>query len=247
MQGNLTMAITGETLDKLARFDTPTICNVIELFAVRPQDAGYMDNSIRARFPQMPPMVGYATTATYRTTPPPPHSTRCAAMDELLETFQDVPGPAVAVFQDIDEPTVAASFGDMMCSAFKAFGGVGLVTSGAGRDLEQVEAIDFPVFTGSIICSHGYPQIPTIGEPAKVGGITVHTGDLLHGDCNGVTTIPNEIASEVAQVAEEYVAAEKVLLDYVQNTPEPTLEGYRAAQAEVVAMIGALKRSVSGG
>ena len=26
----------------------------------------------------------------------------------------------------------------------------------------------------------------------------IHPGDLLHGDRNGVTTIPNEIASEVA-------------------------------------------------
>ena len=229
----------------LAAYDTPTICNVIELFAVRPQHTGYMDERIVARFPQMPPMVGYATTATHRTTPPPPDAPPCRSVGELIETFQALPGPAVVVFQETDEPTVGATFGDMMCSAFQAFGGVGLITSGAGRDLEQVEAIDFPVFTGSVICSHGYPQIPTIGEPAEVGGITVHTGDLLHGDCNGVTTIPHEIAPEVAQVAEEYAAAEKVLLDYVQHTTEPTLEGYNAAQAEVTAMVEALKRRVS--
>jgi len=237
--------LSASELALLAGYDTPTICNVIELFAVRPQHTGYMDERIVARFPQMPPMVGYATTATHRTTPSPPDAAPARSMAELIETFHDLPGPAVVVFQSIDEPVAGATFGDMMCSAFQAFGGVGLITSGAGRDLEQVEAIDFPVFTGSVICSHGYPQIPSIGEPAEVGGITVHTGDLLHGDCNGITTIPNEIASEVAQVAEQYVAVEKVLLDYVQNTAEPTLEGYRDAQAEVGAMTEALKRRVS--
>ena len=44
------------TLDKLRSFDTPTICNLIELFDVRPRDAGYMDDRIKACFPEMPPL-----------------------------------------------------------------------------------------------------------------------------------------------------------------------------------------------
>ena len=35
-------------LDRLRRFDTPTICNVLELFGVRPRTAGYTDARIRA-------------------------------------------------------------------------------------------------------------------------------------------------------------------------------------------------------
>src|SRR5664280_2682600 len=50
----------------LAKFDTPTISNTIELFAVRPRTAGYMDGRVRACFPEMPPAVGYAATATMR-------------------------------------------------------------------------------------------------------------------------------------------------------------------------------------
>ncbi|MEZ5366253.1 MAG: hypothetical protein R2748_28925 [Bryobacterales bacterium] len=34
----------------LAKYDTPTVCNVIELFKVRPQSAGYMDSRIRALY-----------------------------------------------------------------------------------------------------------------------------------------------------------------------------------------------------
>ena len=53
-------------LDDLARIDTPTICNIVELFDVRSPAAGYVDGRIRCEFPDLPPMVGYAATATYR-------------------------------------------------------------------------------------------------------------------------------------------------------------------------------------
>ena len=56
--------ISPKVLEKLRRFDTPTICNVIELFDVRPYNTGYMDGRIESCFPEMPPMVGFAATAT---------------------------------------------------------------------------------------------------------------------------------------------------------------------------------------
>ena len=60
------MAITSDTLAKLAKFDTPTICNIVELFYVRPRNQGYMDGRIQCNFPQFPPMVGFAVTASFR-------------------------------------------------------------------------------------------------------------------------------------------------------------------------------------
>ena len=53
-------------LTELQQFDTPTICNAIELFEVRPRTAGYMQREIAACFPELPPMVGYAATATFQ-------------------------------------------------------------------------------------------------------------------------------------------------------------------------------------
>ena len=61
------MPMSAEVLKLLAKYDTPTISNVIELFEVRPRNTGYMDGRIRACFPEMPPIVGYAATATMRT------------------------------------------------------------------------------------------------------------------------------------------------------------------------------------
>ena len=53
-------------LDQLRKYDTPTICNVLELFDAMPRTAGYMDGRIQACFPKLPPMVGFACTATFR-------------------------------------------------------------------------------------------------------------------------------------------------------------------------------------
>ena len=44
------------------------------------------------------------------------------------------------------------------------------MTSGACRDLGQVEAVKFPCFTSGTICSHGYTQIVDLCSPVRGGG-----------------------------------------------------------------------------
>jgi 4-hydroxy-4-methyl-2-oxoglutarate aldolase len=231
-------------LEKLRTFDTPTICNIIELFDVRPRNTGFMDERIRACFPEMPPMVGFAATATFRSSAAPRSGDVYSDMSQQVERFGELPGPAVVVFQDVDSPAVAATFGEIMCTTYKTFGSVGLVTSGAGRDLDQVRRIGFPVFTSGAICAHGYCHIPQVHVPVHVGGIAIFPGDLLHGDCNGVTTIPTDIAADVADVGDEFVASEMVILNTLHEKGA-SLEHLRAAQKESKRMMDALRARVS--
>ena len=58
-----------------------------------------------------------------------------------------------------------------------------------------------------------------------MSGLVVNQGDLLHGDGNGVTSIPLEIASEVPDVATGLVAAEKIVLDYVRLEEQKASRG----------------------
>jgi 4-hydroxy-4-methyl-2-oxoglutarate aldolase len=236
--------ISPDVLAKLRTFDTPTICNIIELFAVRPRNAGYMDARIRACFPEMPPMVGLAATATFRSSGPPREKDAYASTEDQVARFAELSGPPVVVFQDLDDPPAAATFGEIMCTVYQAFGAVGLVTSGAGRDLDQVQAIGFPVFTNGAICAHGYCHILHVHVPVHVGGIVVYPDDLIHGDRNGVTTIPRPIAAEVADVGEEFVAAEKVILDAMREGT-PSLRRLKEAHAEAGARTARLRAQVS--
>ncbi len=231
--------IAPEDIELLRQFDTPTICNVIELFDMRPRNAGYMDGRIRACFPELPPMVGFAVTATFRSAAPPAAGYSYSGFEEQLEAIQRLDAPAVVVIQDLDDPPAAAVFGEVMCTTYKAFGAVGIVTSGAGRDLPQVRALGFPAFCSGAICSHGYCHFPQCNVPVRVGGVTVHPGDLLHGDANGVTTIPLEIAPAVARACREFMEAESMVIEYARSG-RVTVEGYRRARAEMQARIRAL-------
>ncbi len=235
--------LSADGLDLLRKYDTPTVCNVIELFNVRPRTVGFMDKRIQACFPKLPPMVGYAATATFRSAAPSQDDVY-SSLEKQVDLFREMPGPPVVVFQDLDDPPVAATFGEVMCTAYKAFGASGLVTSGAGRDLPQVRTLGFPVFTNGAICAHGYCSIPSIQVPVHVGGVTVHPGDLLHGDSDGVTTIPNDIASEVGHACEQFVAAEAVLLDYLKSG-NVTLKGMAEAQAECHQMMEEIRQQVT--
>jgi 4-hydroxy-4-methyl-2-oxoglutarate aldolase len=239
------MPVTEEILDKLAHFDTPTICNAIELYGIRPQDLGFMDRRVRACFPQLRPMVGYAATATFRASfPPPPGGGVYTNMVEQVRSFEALPGPAVVVIEDLDDPPVGAVFGEVMCSTYRAFGAAGIVTSGAGRDLDQVAELKFPAFAGSVVCSHGYPQLVEVCAPVRIGGLVVRQGDLLHGDANGVTSIPLVIAAELPEVAAEFAAAEHILLDYLQGPEQKTLARLADSRAGYTAAIARLRQRV---
>lgn len=238
-----TQFINDGSLKLLAQYDTPTVCNVIELFNIRPRTAGYMDQRILACYPELPPMVGYAATATFRSAAPVSGESY-ASLGDQVDSFSQLPGPAVVVFQDLDDPPVGATFGEVMCTTYKSFGAVGLVTSGAGRDLDQVARLEFPVFTSGTICSHGYSHIEAIQIPVRVGGITVFPGDLLHGDRNGITTIPKEIASEVAQVCAEFVKAETTFLNYIK-TSDVTNKRFVEAEAQCRNSIEKIKARIS--
>jgi 4-hydroxy-4-methyl-2-oxoglutarate aldolase len=239
------MAPDEKLLKKLAAYDTATICNVIELFDVRPHAAGFMDSRIRAGFPELPPMVGYATTATFRSAAISRGVDVYGTLEAQLETMKELPGPGIVVFQDLDDPAVGATFGEIMCSVYQAFGAAGLITSGGGRDLAPIRKLGFPVFTGSTICSHAYSHLVDVGRPVRVGGLVVHPGDLLHGDADGVASIPVEIAAEVADVADEYLDAEKIMLTYCQSSGPKTIEELMERRKATGAAMAALRKRVS--
>ncbi len=237
--------IAPEILEKLCSFDTPTICNIIELFNIRPRNTGFLDGRIRACFPEMPPIVGFAATATFRSSAVPPPGTDVYDNIEVqVARFAELSGPPIVVFQDLDDPAVSATFGEIMCTTYQTFGSLGLITSGAGRDLDQVRRIGYPVFTGGTISAHGYCHTPDVHVPVRVGGVMIYPDDLLHADVNGVTTIPKEIASEVAEVGDAYVAAEAVILDTLHQFG-PDAKKLKEARKESKRQMQVLREQVS--
>jgi 4-hydroxy-4-methyl-2-oxoglutarate aldolase len=233
------MPPSASDLKLLAQYDTPTISNVIELFEIRPRSAGYMDSRIRCCFPEMPPIVGFASTATMRTADPPSGSEVYSSLDEQVSKFADLPGPAIVVFQDLDDPPVGATFGEIMCASYQCFGALGIITSGPARDLDQVRRMGFSAYSNGVVSSHSYSHITSLHQTVRVGGIEVCPGDLLHADANGVCNIPVSIASQVAQAAAEFVAAESVVIDFAR-TGNRDAKAYSEARRETIRLIAEL-------
>jgi len=217
-------------LELLHKYDSPTVANMVELFNLQPRTVGYADHRTRAIFPDFGPIVGYATTATYRTAEPPdPAKSYPVIADWVARYDSDLPRPRILVTQDLDETPRAALFGDVMCTTHQAFGCIGLVTSGCIRDLDQIHDKGFPCYAAGVNPSHGYCHLVDFHAPVTVGGLDIAPGDLLHADRNGVVCIPREVAPQVALCCERVVEAEAEVLQYLERTPRPTPEELREA------------------
>ena len=200
--------LSTDQLNAIRQLSTCTVANAIETFDLRLRDEGYALSTIHSVFPALPAMVGYAATMRIRCTGvlARPHlypdDTNWVNWWNYVQT---IPGPRVVVIQDSDEnPGTGAFLGETQATILHALGCVGAVTNGAVRDLPVLSAMGFPVFAGSVAVSHAYVHILEFGEPVQVGGLTIRPGDLLHGDCHGVLSIPKAIAADIPAVAAKF-------------------------------------------
>src|SRR5579872_7361849 len=111
--------LTQEQLAQLAKADSPTVANVLELFGIRSHVAGYTNHTLKAVYPDLPPAVGYAVTATFRAGYPAAADDVYGGMPQLIDAAGGTPVPRMAVFQDLDDPVRAATYGEVMATTFQ--------------------------------------------------------------------------------------------------------------------------------
>ena len=119
-------------------------------------------------------------------------------------------------------------WGEIMSTAAQVRGLGGLVIAGGVRDIDLLERIGFPVFaTGLCIRGTGKDHLARgwVNHPVLLGDITVHAGDLVLGDRDGVVVIGRERAAGVVQAAEQREAKEADVLKRIA-AGERTLEVY---------------------
>ena len=64
------------------------------------------------------------------------------------------------------------------------------------------------VWSEHVVVSHGYIDGGEANLPVMVGGLSVHPGDLLHADCNGVVSIPREVLADLPGMIDEVLSNE---------------------------------------
>ncbi len=188
-----------DIISYLKTIDTPTVCNAIELLEVRPAIENFTSGKIKCLYPELGPMVGYAVTVQMETVtqmePRDPNITM-----QFYELLAASPNPSVIVIQEIGAHSEFASHsGDVMATLVKNFGAIGLVTDCNVRDFNEVKPLGFHTFAAGTSPSHVNCRIANVGVPVQVHGMTVRTGDIIHGDINGLVQVPTEKIDELPE------------------------------------------------
>ena len=213
-------SVTPEDLDALRRYDTPSICNALEAVAPERRARGFTTETFICVDPSLPPVVGYARTATVRASAPPPLPPE--ELGDHRATYYGYvaqgPGPMVTVIQDLDpRPGFDAFWGEVNSTVHKAFGCLGAVTNGSIRDLAML-APGFQLLAGKIGPSHAHVHVVDFGGQVNVFGMTVQHGELIHADRHGAVVIPIALVRKLPAAAELVARRERVILDACKSS-----------------------------
>ncbi len=104
-----------------------------------------------------------------------------------------------------------AYWGELLTATARVRGAVGAVLDGYHRDTPQVLSQNWPVFSRGPWAqdSSVRTQVVDFRCPIEIGQVTIHDGDLIFGDVDGVLVIPKEMAEQVVEQALEKAAGEK--------------------------------------
>lgn len=107
--------------------------------------------------------------------------------------------------------TNRAVAGDFVISLAKGIGVQGFVVDGVIRDIAAIRELDFPVFSlGTTVAAGNKNGGGKVNIPISIGGVTVHPGDYIIGDVDGVVVVPQEDAEQIVMAAEAKLEKDEV-------------------------------------
>ena len=179
------LAKSRDTLERFADFDPATL---YEASGRR----GIVDPSIRPAWPGAK-VCGRAITV------------ECPPADNLMLHIAVASAPAGSVIvATVGSYVLAGAWGEILTEAARARGVAGLVIDGAVRDIDAIQALQFPVFSrGLAIASCTKERAGRLSVPIQFGGADVAPGDLIFGNADGLVVIEQSRIDEVYEAAVE--------------------------------------------
>ena len=132
------------------------------------------------------------------------------------KAYDTVPEGHVLVI-DCRQDTRAASGGGILTSRLQVRGAAGLVSDGCLRDIDEIGAMQFPVFCAGAAAPLNLARhhAVDVNVPIGCGGVAVFPGDIVVGDADGVVILPANLADEIASEAVEMEKFERFVMQEV--------------------------------
>jgi 3-hexulose-6-phosphate synthase/6-phospho-3-hexuloisomerase len=125
------------------------------------------------------------------------------------------PGNVIVIYNGSD---YIAPWGGLATLSCKMRGIEGVVIDGAVRDVDDIRAMNYPIFASAIVPNAGEPKgMGEINAEITCGGQSVKPGDYIVGDDSGVVVIPRERAYEIARRAKEVEKNESRMYEEIRR------------------------------
>ena len=212
--------VTSADLSALTQWDTPTICNGLELVTPERRAIGFTTEQMVCLDPRLSPIVGYARTATVRavTAPTADRELVMAQRAGYYEHIAESPGPTISVIQDLDpHPGFGAFWGEVNTTVHKGLGCIGAVTNGSIRDLDAC-ATGFQLLAGKIGPSHAHVHVIEYGCEVNIFSMAINPGDIIHADRHGAVVIPLDAVKALPAAIDLLTRREAVILEAARAT-----------------------------
>ncbi|MBF8184335.1 RraA family protein [Nonomuraea sp. K274] len=190
-----------DVLEAFRSIATASVADAVEQHGVR----GYLSGAVGQVTPGARTLVGPAVTVREVPTSesqPPAHA--LAAIDE---------SPAGSVVCIDAGGADVAVWGGLMTAGAVARGIAGCVLDGGVRDVTEIQRDypGFPVYARSSVpaTTLGRYRTVSLNQPVVLGEVTVHPGDLVVADRDGVVVIPRALVEDVLRTALEIEEREK--------------------------------------
>lgn len=122
----------------------------------------------------------------------PARTVRCGQGDNLMaHAVMASVEPGEVVVLAMPTPAPVALVGDLLATQAAVRGAAALLVDAAVRDVEELERMGLPIWARWVRIRGATKLEPgTIGDPVEVGGCTIHLGDAVVLDADGVAVVP---------------------------------------------------------